>query len=228
MNQDLILLLLCFSLFIACNKKDDANTPGDFGDAYYPFSAGSFVEYEIEAFYYDDFFTPVKIDTLHFFCREVLDSSFLDAAQRKSFKVLRYTKEEVDDTYALSDVWYATRTNDRLEIVEENVRFIKLTFPLRFGNVWDGNALNTSPKENYQVGYIGKPEVLNGMPYKEVVQVVHFYEENLIEKRFQEERFAKGIGMIYKKSLDVRTEVGGGIQSGFDISWKAINYGKEN
>jgi hypothetical protein len=186
------------------------------------------VEYEIYGFEYDDFFTPVKVDTIHYFLKEVIDSTFYDAELRPSFKILRYQRAANDTAvYQLSDVWYATKSAQRLEVVEENLRLIKLIFPVRFGAFWNGNALNTEPEQTYRLGYVNKPEMLSGMNFSSVVQVVQAYEENLIEKQFQEERYAKGVGLIYKKVLDVKTEVSGEVRSGIDVSWKAIAYGVE-
>jgi len=43
--------------------------------------------------------------------------------------------------WLLKNVWYSVKTDKNVERVEENIRYIKLIFPIRNNAKWDGNAL---------------------------------------------------------------------------------------
>ena len=209
----LISIVISFITASAC-KKENNTTVEDFGYSYYPYQQGSFVEYEVDELIYDDFFEPVKIDTLHYFVREVLDSNFEDNTNRPSVRISRYRREQDTSIWQLTDVWYATKTAKRLEVVEENQRIIKLAFPLRLGNTWDGNALNINNSTNFRVTKLDQQEAINNITLGEIVEVEHYNIQNLIETRYSSERYAKGIGLVFKAFVDLDMEVSGEITSG--------------
>src|SRR5690606_7457620 len=45
------------------------------------------------------------------------------------------------DAYVPHNVLYAARHNSQLVVTQDNLKFIKLTFPVENGNQWDGNAM---------------------------------------------------------------------------------------
>jgi len=134
--QTLVVIVL---LFAAC-KKDKAVETVDIGYNYFPTEVGRYVVYQVDSISYDDFFTPVKIDTAHFQLKEVIESVFTDNEGRASERIERYVRYADTLPWSLRDVWYQTRSTTKAEKVEENVRFIKLTFPTQNNQKWNGNA----------------------------------------------------------------------------------------
>jgi hypothetical protein len=52
-----------------------------------------------------------------------------------------------------------------------------------------------------------------------VLHVKQADEENLIEKRFAEEKYAPNLGLIFRRDLNIRTSFNGEILSGYDCRW---------
>ena len=57
-------------------------------------------------------------------------------------EVKRYYRPAANMPWILGDVWTQKRTTNTAERVEENVRFIKMEFPVKDGGTWQGNAYN--------------------------------------------------------------------------------------
>lgn len=224
-RSTVFLAILFFPLWWGCKKDNNKNRQVDPGYDYYPAQLGSYVEYEVEEVKYDDFFEPVKIDTFRYQLKEVLDSAFEDNSNRPSNRISRYRKDHDTLSWVLTDVWYSTKTEQRLEVIEENQRYIKLAFPLRLYKRWDGNAFNAEEEQSYFLEELGKTEQINGLSMDAVLKVVKQDEKNLIEIKYAEERYARGIGLVYRQETDLNTEISGEISSGRTFTMKIASHG---
>ena len=125
-------------LTLACKKEKKAEAV-DLGYTYFPTEIGQYVIYQVDSISYNDFFNPVKIDTTHFQLKELVQSHFTDNEGRESDRLERYVRKNDSLPWVLRDVWYQTRTSTKAEKVEENVRFVKLIFPVEVNQKWNGN-----------------------------------------------------------------------------------------
>ena len=90
------------------------------------------------------------------------------------------------------------------------LKFIKLVFPAIKGEKWDGNVFFDSNKLftvaannitiyqgwNYKIEEVDLSREYNGITYPTVLHVSHIDEETLISKRFSEEFYAEGVGLV--------------------------------
>ncbi len=229
--QTLVVIVL---LFAAC-KKDKAVETVDIGYNYFPTEVGRYVVYQVDSISYDDFFSPVKIDTAHFQLKEVIESVFTDNEGRASERIERYVRYADTLPWSLRDVWYQTRSTTKAEKVEENVRFIKLTFPTQNNQKWNGNALNTIGTYTYEYKSVDTKKTVNGNVFDSTLTINQIVDSNLIEKKYQVEVYAKNVGMIYKRFVDVQDKgitiepgpLSGRIDAGTDYTYRIIEYGKQ-
>ncbi len=221
-------------LFAAC-KKDKTVETVDIGYNYFPTEVGRYVVYQVDSISYNDFFTPVKIDTTHFQLKEVIESVFTDNEGRESERIERYVRYADSLPWSLRDVWYQTRSTTKAEKVEENVRFIKLTFPTRNNQKWNGNALNTIGTYTYEYKSVDTKKTVNGNVFDSTLTINQILDSNLIEKKYQLEIYAKNVGMIYKRFVDVQDKgitiepgpLSNRIDAGTDFTYRIIEYGKQ-
>lgn len=221
-------------LFSAC-KKDKTVETVDIGYNYFPTEVGRYVVYQVDSISYNDFFTPVKIDTTHFQLKEVIESVFTDNEGRESERIERYVRYADTLPWSLRDVWYQTRSTTKAEKVEENVRFIKLTFPTRNNQKWNGNALNTIGTYTYEYKSVDTKKTVNGNVFDSTLTINQILDSNLIEKKYQLEVYAKNVGMIYKRFVDVQDKgitiepgpLSNRIDAGTDFTYRIIEYGKQ-
>ena len=69
----------------------------------------------------------------------VIADTITDNFGRPGYKIERYERKSNLLDWEIKDIWTTVLTEDGAEWIEENMRFLKMVFPLREGVEWDGN-----------------------------------------------------------------------------------------
>lgn len=191
-----------------CKKRTAEEAP-DLGYEYAPTALGKYVVYDVDSTVYDDF----KKDTTYYKYRikEKLTEAFTDNQGRAAIKFIRYIKHynstvSYDNmSWMIKDVWNYTKTNTSLEVVEENVRYTKLMFPVKTDATWNGNANNTLTEWNYKYIITDAQQTINSHTFDNVLVVEQKDDKNrnVIKRQYYIEKYAKGIGLVYKEIKDL-------------------------
>ncbi len=205
--------------------KKDSNLPDeDLGHSFFPYTPGDYRIYNVDSTYYDDFLDSVK--HFEFQLKEVFESWFYDAQNRKCLRIERWVKLNDSTDWYLRDVWYSCMTDFRAEKVEENVRFIRLAFPVRSSTKWDINAFNENVQQICEYENIDEFYSNGILSFDSTVTVLQEQSSNLIEEKNQYEIYARGVGLVFKKFMDVEKEfVTGNIVAGTDFTYILSEYG---
>lgn len=210
-------------LFSACTEDDDAGVAlSSIGHEYFPLSINQESIFQVDSIKYDDF--TGRTDTFRHQRRELVEELIVDEENREAFNVGVYTRANDTSNWGKVKLIRKTRTNRRLEVLEDNVVRIDLVFPISNGVEWNPNALNANTEGEYTFGDVNFSFTLDGVIYDSTITVEQVDEENLIERMFAEEKYASGRGLIYRRSIDVRTTVSGEIESGYDVSIRLISF----
>jgi hypothetical protein len=212
------ILSISFALFILLTgasscSKDPAPAP-DLGYNYFPDKVGMYVVYNVDSIVYNAtaISYPVIKDTYKFQIKEKIESIFTDNEGRPTMRLERYVKQYNSAipysamSWTLRDVWVQNKTLRNAEKVEENVRYVKLVFPVKKEQEWNGNAKNTEPEENYTYNFFDRERTIGGIHFDSVLQVDQRNELNLIEQKYYEEKYARNVGLIYKRVIDVESQ----------------------
>jgi hypothetical protein len=103
----------------------------------------------------------------------------------------------------VKEVWMVNATNSSIQVVDANVRYTKLIFPLQEKASWNGNANNTMPEWDYFYDYINKKEILNGNLFEKVLLVKQKDYRTLISYEYYVEKYAEGVGLISREIKDL-------------------------
>ncbi|MFT6747365.1 MAG: hypothetical protein ACJAZ2_001716 [Glaciecola sp.] len=203
-------ILFVFLVFLGASCKKDTETgvskTGSYTD-YYPLKIGSSHIYLIDSIYYNKFTGETEV--YQYQLKETITETFLDESNQTNYRMERYCKfkptaavsfDEIP--WEFKNVWFVTVTPVSVQRVEENVRFVNLTNPVKDGVTWDGNDFNILNKYNYTYESFG--ETLLG--YANSVKVVQIDLENLIEKQYYEQTFAKGVGLTKHYYIDIESQ----------------------
>tara|TARA_B100000809_G_scaffold263531_1_gene317001 strand:+ start:2066 stop:2755 length:690 start_codon:yes stop_codon:yes gene_type:complete len=200
--QKTIWLILAVTVFLfSCSKDEEEFVEPYLGHDYAGLEIGKYVIYDVDSFFYDDF--NGLIDSSFYQVKEVVESKITDLEGDEAFKIIRYRKESDTTGWVLIDVWSSKLSTTNFQKVEENVRFLKLIFPINLSDTWNGNALNNEGEQLYDYTAVEQSETIGGNALSNVLTVLQFEEINLIEEKIFEEKYAKGIGMVYKKTVDI-------------------------
>ncbi len=194
----LIIIATLTSLITSCKKNED-QAPLYLGYNYFPVNVGRVMIYDADSTVTDEFTQATT--THHFQIKEVIDSTFMDNENRPTQRIVRYVRDSSNAAWNIFKVWSATLTNTRAERYEDNVRYVKLVFPVKQDIHWNGNALNTNDALEYKYTDVNSPMMLNNVSYDSVLTVLQDEEDNLIEHRYFTEQYAAGVGMIYKENV---------------------------
>lgn len=199
-------------------KKNKEEIEIDLGYDYYPNKVGTYIEYEVDSIHYG-----VDIDTVHFYLREELVNEFVDQQNQLAVRVHRYKKFNMADEWELKDVWVQKTTPTSAERVEENIRYVRMVFPINDEQRWDGNAYNTDNEWEHQYVTIDKSLAMSGFTFSKTLSIRQRNSINLIDQEKASEIYAKNVGLISKSFLDLTFQ--NLIIVGNDVEWTLIDFG---
>lgn len=230
-TKHIAFLFFTLGLFSSCKKETETV---DVGYGYFPTAQKHYIIYQVDSAYYDTFNS--EIDSFSYQVKEIIESEILDNAGRKTLRLERYIRDNANDSWEIKDVWVANKNNNNVEKTEENIKFVKLVFPVKESTKWNGNMYNTLGEQEYKYKDLHKSLSINGYTFDSTLTVVQIADSSLIEKKFQYEIYAKNVGMIYKKYVDVKDQsseidfslpFSKRIDNGVDYSYTIIEYGIE-
>lgn len=215
------IFILC--VFMSCSKKEDPTTV-DIGLDYYPISIGAYWTYKIDSIAYDNNTGTTRIDTFAYFYKETISGSFVDAAGETAYTIKRFVKPNDSASWLDLNVWTVSKSNFSVQKVQENIRYVKLFFPLSRTSRWNGNAYNALGNEDYKVTGFEKTAFIGGVSYPTTIQVQHKNELNAVQEDRRYEIFAKNTGMIYRLSDSINTQLG--VSKGYRFRQTLIEYSR--
>lgn len=214
----ILLISAIFVLGLFSCKKSVSTL--DMGYDYFPDAVGHYVIYDVDSTYYDDFFSPVKATNYKFQLKEKIESIFYDNQNRPTMRLERYVKyyDSIVPYSAMSwtlrDVWMANKTTTTAERVEENVRFVRLIFPVRDNRSWNANAQNTDEEREFSYEFVDVSQGVGSTGFSSVLQTLYDDGGNILTSReYRTEKYARGVGMVYRNEIVVESQPASGATS---------------
>lgn len=232
MKNNFIVFFFIFSiLFFSCKKDEKTIVLINYGYNYAGLTVGKYVIYDVDSTFYNVPFNVVAY--YKFQIKEVVDLKYIDAQGNEAYKIIRYKKDTaISPDWVHQVVWNATITNSNFQKVEDNVRFVKLTFPIKTGKKWNGNSMNTLSSWEYEYISTHQPETIGSTTLDSVTTITQFDDENeiLIQRQFYQEKYVANIGLVYKRVIDIKKSydtTSGTFQNseGVDITYTFNSYG---
>lgn len=203
---------------ISCNKELELLKTETIID-YIPLKIGNIITYQVDSTVYTNLGTVKTIRSYQM--RDRIDSLITDNLGRPSYKVRRSVRSLIDttkwnDTYSYLITYDSAK--QRLELVENNLRFLKLASPIVTGVEWNGTSFintNGNPEIQYLSDWrfiyenVRRPFSVSGISYTETITVNQRNDSlgNPSNKNFyyeinkSREVYAKSIGLIFKEFL---------------------------
>jgi hypothetical protein len=185
--------------------------------SYFPTTVGKYITYRIDSTIPTQFGADTTVRSYR--VRDTYDAEITDGLGRKAYRVFRSISNVTGTVpYVANNTFSATPVGeDWVEWNENNLRFMKLRFPMQEGFVWRGNSFIDASSLNSPVRYmadweyayqnVGEPFTVNGKTYANTVTILQRDEvlpEGPFNKQFYKqwnfsiEVYAEGIGLIYK------------------------------
>ncbi len=191
-------LMLLFGFFHGCETDRELADPAPMHKDYIHLDSGMTFIYEADSFYYDNFNNT--IDTYEYTVGEQVVKR-LDSNQFMMKREVRGNGEGVKER---SNLFTAKITQNQYQVLNDNQRIIKLTFPVREKKSWDGNAFNREEARDFYYKNVHQRFKTNYLTFDSTTTVVELDAGNLIEQERKKVVYAKGIGKVYKERLNLR------------------------
>ncbi|MBK8310462.1 MAG: hypothetical protein IPN82_08370 [Chitinophagaceae bacterium] len=205
--------------FFSCNEKDDFTI--ETADTYMPLAVGKYITYRVDSMVFVNFGKDTEIRSYQI--KHRVDAIITDAEGRPAYRIYRSLRD-VAGLQPWQEVgsYTVTTLSDQIEVTENNLRFIKLHSPVRFGFSWKGNkyfpdnpynaAYNFSNDDNIEDWEYSYDELSSfsygGINYTDVQTVEQIDEAfnvpitsptSYAAKSRGVERYSKNIGLIYRE-----------------------------
>ena len=216
-------LMGCFTvigfILAGCTKESAVVTLPDL-DEYYPMQTGRVLVYRLDSSLIP--FSGSELEVKSYHARDSIADTIRDNKGRLSYRVYRFVTDTLEEgPWQPTGTFVVTPLESSIEVLDDyNLRFIKLTQPLRNDFSWSGNSyIDTktagSPYQymdgwNYIYQNMDQPYTVIKGTIDNTVTILQqdetsppgpFDPGNYQQRNYSTEVYAKGIGMIYKEFL---------------------------
>ena len=218
LSSALIVSLLIVTI-VSCEKKDDY-TSEPLTD-YLNLKIGSFVRYRLDSTRYINF--GQKDTVIKYQAKDVIDAEIVDAMGRTSYRVVRYLSDTTGTKpWVPSGTYMITPTRENVEVIENNLRYLKLRLPIADGFNWKGNSYISTKSadkdwvyrfmDDWDYTYENLGESFNVFNNQTIPNTITINQRDDLagfpndpalysEYTFSKEVYGKGIGLIFRDFL---------------------------
>jgi hypothetical protein len=229
-------------IMAGCNKSNPlvTDTPAD----YYPMHVGNYIIYRMDSLKFVNVGSQDSV--VSYLAKEVVEDSISDNLGRPSYRVTRYLSDTTGTAPWVPSIAYmVTPLKTSVEVVENNLRFIKVVTPVQDDISWLGNAYIDTKSDDSQVPYMdgwNYTYANTGLPFDvlagTIPQAVIVNEANSVtglgdgsytQTIFSEEVYGKNIGLIYKRFLysvyqSPNVEFPSGATIGYGLTFNMVSH----
>jgi hypothetical protein len=185
---------------------------------------GKYITYRTDSTVYLNFGAVTKVNSYQE--KFQVDAAFADNLGRPSYRVFRYIRDTAGtQAWKPQGTSFITPTANGIEVIENNLRFLKLAGTIKQDNTWKGNRyLPNSPYSafyefsndiniadwDYTYKGVGETLILNGKSVINVITVEQINEGINAPvtapgaygyRNYSVEKYAKGIGLVFQQLI---------------------------
>lgn len=207
-----------FSFLYSCKKVSETITTASIND-YAALQTGKSYLYRLDSTIPAAFGSSLIVKSYQ--AKDSIESTFTDNVGRQSFRIFRYTRDtSATQPWRFAATYVATLTDQTLEYVDNNMRFIKLHSPIKEGYTWKAHSFIDTKSTGSIVRYLDDweyeyrdvehPYTVLNKTYDSTIIVFQRDETDPAgpfnpavyqQRDYGKEVYAKGIGLIYKEFL---------------------------
>jgi len=229
----LVLLSALVMGLASCSDKKEEWVATEPVSDYLPLAVGKYITYRVDSLVPNVLFNAT-LDIHSYQIKHVVDAEVTDNLGRPSYRIFRF-KRNADGSgpWETAGSYFITPLTNQVELVETNLRYIKLREPIREGFSWRGNAyLPVSPFQalgynmtvansmgtwDYTYDLFEPITQINGQTYNDVWTVEQADEgtgdpsqsPDIFANRARGvEKYARNIGLVYRQLILWEYEVG--------------------
>jgi hypothetical protein len=241
-----VVLVFATSCKKTINYTSTSDYSGPLTDFFTPLKIGQFAVYRLDSL---NFYFYGQLDTItSYLAKDSVEDSITDATGHPAWLVTRYLSDTAGLTGWSPNLTYTvTPSTQRIEQTEDNLRFIKLAWPISQGFSWMGNTyLPYSPYQdffdysddahlslgnwNYTYQQVNQRFAAGGNTYDSTLTVLQANDSinvpindptSFASRTYWSETYAKHIGLVYRHTemWEYQPPTPDGTQVGYKIGF---------
>ena len=204
-----IIVALCL---VACQKNTEQSSL-DYGYYYFPIKPGTSHVYWVDSISYND--NTGKVDTFHFQLLQHFDT--LSSINPNTFRIARFVRFNDSSDWQERESFFVIQNKEYIEMVEDGIHFVKLSFPVSKGKKWKGNLFNNLAPETYEYQLVGVPYALGDSTFQQTATVT-YSNLNAIEEIEKTAVYQKDLGLIFSQNTYINSQEDK--RSGYKVSMR--------
>lgn len=238
----LVFLSLALIAFSSC-KKSSEEFSGHTINEYAPMETGRYITYQLDSLIYLAFGTRDTV--VSYQVKFLTDSLITDNLGRPAYRIFRFIRKHDTDPWMPDATFMSVNTTSTFEFVENNLRYVKLAVPFTNSFSWKGNAYINTQSPNLGLQYlddwdytysnVGASDVVGTFTLDNTVTVDQRDEvigdptdaTSYSEVNYAQEKYAAGIGMVYRKFFHSEFQPGGGgyfAEGSYGVTYTMIDH----
>jgi hypothetical protein len=216
-----LFVALAMAVFSCSGEKEDYVAAEPVSD-YLPLQVGKYITYRVDSIVPNPFNT--ELETHSYQVKHVVDAEMTDNLGRPSYRVFRYHNDiTASGPWVPEGAYFITPLTNQVEVVENNLRIIKLRDPMREGFSWRGNSYlppdpfpynfsvdNSVGSWDYTYDLFEPSATINGETYNDVWTVEQIneaksdpalYPHEYANRIRSVEKYSKNIGLVYRQLI---------------------------
>lgn len=240
-NTIAALMGISVSFFLSCTSKTDSFVTEPLS-TYFPLQVGKYITYRLDSTVFVSFGSTKEIHSYE--VKYVTDARITDNLGREAYRIIRFIRPDAGSAWTPDATFMAVNNITEAEFIENNLRYIKLKLPIRNGNSWKGNSFIDTYSVNSPVRYldgwdytydsVGAPLQIGTLAFSNTL-IVRQRDEVIGDPEdpnaYSEintgiERYAAGVGMIYRKFFHSEYQPGGGFfaDGSYGVEYTVIDH----
>ena len=242
----LLLILALVVSITSCKKK--VNYPANPLTNYYiGLEVGKYITYRMDSL---NFYYYGQLDTVtSYLAKDSVEKKTIDNTGATVWQVTRYLSDTTGSFWSPTLTYTVASSLSAIDVTEDNLRFVKLAFPMDLGVSWTGNTyLPYAPYQdffaysdytnlslsgwNYVYEQVNQPFTVNsGMTYDSASTILQVADSTNVpitnttifaSNTYWSETYAKHIGLIYRHTAmwEYQPPTPDGSQSGYKIGFE--------
>ena len=195
----IVVILITFTLLACDNINSNLPLSQDGGKFFYP-NIGQSIMYDVEDTEYE---LTGKFTVKTYQLKEVNVSAFKDSEGKETLRIERYRRENDSQKWTIDSVFTAKKEIDKALKTENNVTYLKITFPIKEGIKWNGNMFNSLGNDTYEMKKVNQAFQTNGQKFGNSLTVIQQNDSTLVDLKRRTEVYAEGIGLVYQEKINV-------------------------
>ncbi|HMH22135.1 MAG TPA: hypothetical protein VK563_10175 [Puia sp.] len=244
----LVLIAALLLVAVSCKKQTDTTFKATDPASYFmPLQTGKYITYRLDSltFYYYGLNDTVT----SYLAKDSVEGPIEDALGRPAWRVVRYLNDTTGNgPWTPAETYMVIPTSSTVEVVENNLHFIKLAYPVTEGSTWNGNSyLSKNPYQdlflfsatdninaqlwNFAYQQVNKPFSVNNKMYDSTLSVLEVADSSNVpivdpstfaSKTYWSDVYAKNIGLIYRRTQlwEYQAPSADGLQSSYKLGFE--------